>query len=200
MTNFDELLNSFHPQKIALRDSPVNFFNPTKEQHSLPPEEQDLERLMEDIREIFSTRQFANKVLACLLGVIGTSACIHLFARLGIPAIATGTIGGIVIALAFGNALTKVRIDQGRPTIDGEFFFALGQAACVTGSMWVGAREYRHLDSLARSGRNEFLTEVKNFEVKPPFPDLERLGLAGIGVVLLIVALAFLKAGQRNGY
>jgi ABC-type phosphate transport system permease subunit len=99
-----------------------------------------------------------------------------------------------------GNALTKVRIDQGRPHIDGEFSLALAQALGVTGAMWVGAREYRQLSDLARQGRTEFSTEVQNFEIKPTTPDLGRLGLAGIGVVLLIVTIAFLKGSKRNGY
>jgi hypothetical protein len=53
---------------------------------------------------------------------------------------------------------------------------------------------------MARTGKSQFLTEVKDFEVKPPSPDFGRLGLAGIGVVLLLVALALLRGGKRNGY
>jgi hypothetical protein len=66
--------------------------------------------------------------------------------------------------------------------------------------MWVGAREYRQLSDLASQGRTEFVTEVQNFELKPQSPDFGRLGLAGIGVLLLVVAIAFLKGGKRNGY
>ena len=199
MTNFDELLNSFQSQETVQQDSVIDFFNPVPEQREPTPEERDLDRLEGDIREIFGTRQFINKVLAGLLGVIGSSAGIHLFARLGIPAIASSTLGGVVVALAFGNALTSVRIEQGRPHIDGEFFLNLAQALGITGSMWVGAQEYRQLESLATKGKSEFLTEVKNFEVRPQPPDFARMGMVGIGVALLIVALAVLK-GKRNGY
>lgn len=199
MTNFDELLNSFQSQETAQQDSIVDFFNPTPEQREPTPEERDLERLEGDIREVFGARRFVNNVLAGLLGVIGSSAGIHLFARLGIPAIASSTLGGVVVALAFGNALTSVRIEQGRPHIDGEFFLALAQALGITGAMWVGAQEYRELSGLATRGKNEFLTEVKNFEVVPQPPDFARMGMVGIGVALLIVTIAVLK-GKRNGY
>lgn len=129
-----------------------------------------------------------------------STAGIHLFARLGIPALASGTLGGIVIALCFGNALTQVRIDGGKPYIDGEFFLALFQALGVTGAMWVGARDYRQLAGISNRGRNEFLTEVKNFEIKPSSPDFGRLGTAGIGLLLLLVAIALLKGGKDSGY
>jgi hypothetical protein len=199
MTNFDELLNSFQSQKTAQQDSVIDFFSPETEQREPTPEERDLERLEEDIREIFGARRLFNNVLAGLLGVIGSSAGIHLFARLGIPAIASSTLGGVVVALAFGNALTSIRIEQGRPHIDGEFFLNLAQALGITGAMWVGAQEYRQLESLATSGKSEFLTEVKNFEVMPQPPNFAGMGMVGIGVALLIVAVAVLK-GKRNDY
>jgi hypothetical protein len=99
-----------------------------------------------------------------------------------------------------GNALTKVRIDQGRPTIDSEFSLALAQALAVTGAMWIGATEYRQLSDEARQGRTEFVIEVQNFELLPQSPDFGRLGLAGIGVLVLLGAIVFLKGGKRNGY
>ncbi len=195
MSNFEELLNGFATQQ------PDQWtFNPTPEQPKQTPEDKDLQRLEGDIHSIFESRRLLNKAIATLVAVVGSSAGIHLFARLGIPAIASGTLGGIVIAVCLGNALTKIRIDQGRPTIDGEFSLALAQALAVTGAMWIGATEYRQLSDEARQGRTEFVTEVQNFEVKPTTPDLGRLGLAGIGVVLLIVAIALLKGGKRNGY
>ncbi len=64
----------------------------------------------------------------------------------------------------------------------------------------MGSREYRQLSGLTKQGKSQFLTEVKNFEVKPPPPDLGRLGLAGIGLVLLLVAIALLRGGKRNDY
>jgi hypothetical protein len=199
MTNFDELLNSFQPQE-ASENPGFTFFDAQPKQQEPTPEEKDLQRLEADIHSIFESRRLLNKAIATLIAVVGSSAGIHLFARLGIPAIASGPLGGIIIAVCLGNALTKIRIDQGRPTIDSEFSLALAQALAVTGSMWVGAREYRQLSDLANKGRSKFVTEVQNFELKPQSPDFGRLGLAGIGVLLLVVAIAFLKGGKRNGY
>jgi hypothetical protein len=195
MSNFEELLNGFATQQ------PDQWtFNPTHSQPKETPEDRDLQRLEGDIHSVFESRRLLNKAIATFCAVVGSSAGIHLFARLGIPAIASGTIGGIVIAVCLGNALTKIRIDQGRPTIDGEFSLALAQALGITGSMWFGSSEYRQLSNLASQGRTEFSTEVQNFELKPQSPDFGRLRLAGIGVALLIVAIAFLKGSNRNGY
>ena len=195
MSNFEELLNGFATQQ------PDRWtFNPTHSQPKQTPEDKDLQRLEGDIHSIFESRRLLNKAIATFCAVVGSSAGIHLFARLGIPAIASGTIGGIVIAVCLGNALTKVRIDQGRPHIDGEFSLALAQALGVTAAMWVGAREYRQLSDLARQGRTEFSTEVQNFEIKPKAPDFGRLGLAGIGVLVLLGVIAFLKGSKRSGY
>ena len=199
MTNFDELLNSFQSQQSDQHQG-FTFFDAHPQQRETTPEEKDLQRLEGDIHSIFESRQLLNKAIATLTAVVGSSAGIHLFARLGIPAVASGTLGGIVIAVCLGNALTKIRIDQGRPTIDSEFSLALAQALGITGSMWVGSSEYRQLSNLASQGRTEFSTEVQNFEIKPTSPDFGRLGLAGIGVLLLLVAISFLKAGKRNGY
>jgi hypothetical protein len=199
MTNFDELLNNFQPQE-ASENQGFTFFDAQPKQQEPTPEEKDLQRLEGDIHSIFESRRLLNKAIATFSAVAGSSAGIHLFARLGIPALASGTLGGIVIAVCLGNALTKIRIEQGRPTIDSEFSLALAQALAVTGAMWVGASEYRQLSDLANKGRTEFVTEVQNFELKPQSPDFGRLGLAGIGVLLLVVAIAFLKGGKRNGY
>jgi len=199
MTNFDELLNNFQPQESS-ENPGFTFFDAQPKQQEPTPEEKDLQRLEGDIHSIFESRRLLNKALATLVAVVGSSAGIHLFARLGIPALASGPLGGIVIAVCLGNALTKIRIEQGRPTIDSEFSLALAQSLAVTGAMWVGAREYRQLSDLASQGRTEFVTEVQNFELKPQSPDFGRLGLAGIGVLLLVVVFAFLKGGKRNGY
>ncbi len=199
MTNFDDLLQQFPSQETDSNQG-FTFFDAHPQQREATPEQKDLERLESEIQGIFASRQLLNKALATFLGVVSSGTGIHLFARLGIPAVATGTIGGIIIALLFGNALTKIRIEQGRPTVDGEFFVALTQALGITGSMWMGSRGYRELSDITRTGKSQFLTEVKDFEVKPPSPDFGRLGLAGIGVVLLLVALALLRGGKRNGY
>ena len=195
MSNFEELLNGFATQQ------PDQWtFNPTNSQPKETPEDKDLQRLESDIHSIFESRRLLNKAIATFCAVVGSSTGIHLFARLGIPAIASGTIGGIVIAVCLGNALTKVRIDQGRPTIDSEFSLAMAQALGITGSMWFGSSEYRQLSNKANQGKNEFVTEVQNFELRPQSPDFVRLGLAGIGVALLVVVIALLKGGNRNGY
>ena len=198
MTNEDELLNSFPPQEVSSNQG-FTFFDAQPKQQETTPEEKDLQRLEGDIHSIFESRRLLNKAIATCSAVVGSSAGIHLFARLGIPAVASGTLGGIVIAVCLGNALTKVRIDQGRPTIDGEFSLALAQALAVTGAMWFGSSEYRQLSDLASQGRTEFVTEVQNFELKPKAPDFGWLGIVGIGVVLL-GAITFLKGSKRSGY
>src|SRR4028119_1433641 len=164
MTNEDELLNSFQPQEVSSNQG-FTFFDAQPQQQEPTPEEKDLQRLEGDIHSIFESRRLLNKAIATFCAVVGSSACIHLFARLGIPAIASGTIGGIVIAVCLGNALTKIRIDHGKPTIDSEFSLALAQALAVTGAMWFGSRELRQLQEEARQGKSEFVTEVKNFEL-----------------------------------
>lgn len=199
MTNFDELLSNFQPQGNA-NENPLDFFTPTPESKTPTPEDLDLERLEGDIREIFNTRRCVNHVLAGLLGVIGSSAGIHLFAKVGIPAIASTTLGGVVVIVAFGSALTSIRIEQGKPHIGGEFFVGLAQALGITGSLWLGTQEYRQLSAVATKGKNEFLTEVKDFTITPQPPDFTRMGLVGIGLVLLVVAVAIFKGGTRNGY
>ncbi len=195
MSNFEELLNSF-----AIQQPDRWTFNPTHSQPKQTPEDKDLQRLESEIQGIFLSRRLLNKAVATLFAVVGSSAGIHLFARLGIPALASGTIGGIIIAVCLGNALTKIQIDQGRPTIDGEFSLALAQALAVTGAMWFGSRDYLALSDLAHQGKSEFLTEVQNFEQKPQSPDFGWLGIAGIGVVLMLVVIAFLKGSKRSGY
>lgn len=199
MTNFDEILSSFNPQGSTPQNDPFDF-TITPDREAPTPEDLDLERLENDIREIFNARRCANKVLTGLLGVIGSTAGVHLFAKIGIPTVASATLGGVVVLIAFGNALTSIRINQGRPTVDGDFFIALAQALGVTGSLWLGTQEYRQLSAVATKGKNEFLTEVKDFTITPQPPDFTRIGLAGVGLALLVVAVAILKGGTRNGY
>ncbi len=115
MTNEDELLNSFPPQEVSSNQG-FTFFDAQPKQQEPTPLEKDLQRLECDIHSIFLSRRLLNKAIATFCVVVGSSAGIHLFARLGIPALASGTIGGIIIAVCLGNALTKIQIDQGRPT------------------------------------------------------------------------------------
>ncbi len=199
MTDLDDLLQQFPSQETASNQG-FRLFDAQPQQQESTPEQKDLERLEDEIQGIFATRQLFNKALATFLGVVGSGTGIHLFARLGIPALASGTIGGIIIALIFGNALTKIRIEGGKATVDGEFFLALTQVVGVTGSIWMGSRDYRELEGFTKQGKTQFLTEVKNFEVKQAPPDFGRLGLAGFGVVLLIIAIAVLRGGKRNEY
>jgi hypothetical protein len=199
MTNFDELLNNFQPQGSTSPNDPFNFTSAPERQEPTP-EELDLTRLENDIQEIFNARRFANKLLTGLLNVIGSTAGVHLFAKLGIPALASTTLGGVVVLIAFGNALTSIRINQGKPNVDGDFFIALAQAMGVSGSLWLGAQEYRQLSHVARKGTSTFLSEAKEFYVTPQPPDFTRVGLVGVGLALLIVAIAIFKGGTRSGY
>jgi hypothetical protein len=89
MTNEDELLNSFPPQEVSSNQG-FTFFDAQPKQQEPTPEEKDLQRLEGDIHSIFESRRLLNKAIATLVAVVGSSAGIHLFARLGIPAIASG--------------------------------------------------------------------------------------------------------------
>jgi hypothetical protein len=63
MTNFDELLNSFQPQKASSTPG-FTFFDAQPKQQEPTPEEKDLQRLEGDIHSIFESRRLLNKAIA----------------------------------------------------------------------------------------------------------------------------------------
>lgn len=201
MTNFDELLNSFKAQENAQQDSPLDFFGSTPEPREPTPEERDLERLEEDIRSIFEGRKFLNKAIATFLGCATANGSVHLLAHLGFPALASSSIGAILVGLFFANALTQIRVSEGRPSIDKDFLVGIAQTCGVSAALWQAFGEYRQISHAARVGREQFLAEVKAYEVLPSPSDTGRWLTAGVGVVLLVLAIAVMTKGRRgNGY
>jgi hypothetical protein len=202
MTNFDELLNSFQAQENAQHDSPLDLFNSTPERREPTPEERDLERLEDDIRSIFEGRKFLNKAIATFLGCAGANGSVQLLAQLGLPALASSSIGAILVGLFFANALTKIRVSEGRPSIEQNFLVGIAQTCGVTGALWQAFDEYRQISHQSRVGREQFFAEVKAYEVKPsPPPDNSRWLTAGVGVTLLVLAIALMfKGGKKSGY
>lgn len=202
MTNFDELLNSFKAQETAQQDNPLDFFGSTSEPRQATPEERDLERVEDDIRSIFEGRKFLNKAIATFLGCATANGSVHLLAQLGLPALASSSIGAILVGLFFANALTKIRVSEGRPSIEQDFLVGIAQTCGVTAALWQAFDEYRLLSDQASAGREQFLAEVKAYEVKPsPPPDNSRWVTAGVGMTLLVLAIALItKGGKKSGY
>ncbi len=199
MTNFDELLSNFNPQG-HVNETPLDFFTPTPERQEPTPEERDLTRLEDEIHSVFEGRKFLTKAIATFLGCAAVNGSVHLLAQLGLPALASSSIGGILVGLFFANALTKIRVREGGPSIDKDFVVGITQAFSVTGALWMAFAEYRETSHQASEGREKFLAEVKAYEVLPSPPSTGRWVTAGVGVALLIFAIALItKGGRGNG-
>lgn len=199
MTNFDELLSSFHAQGSTPQTEPLDFFTPNPERQEPTPEERDLERLEGDIHAIFEGRKFLTKAIATFLGCAIANGSVHMFAQLGLPALASSSIGGILVGLFFASALTKIRVREGRPSLEKDFVVGVAQTCSVTGALWLAFDEYREVSHLAREGREKFFAQVKAYEVLPSPPTTGRWVTAGVGVALLVLGIAVMTKGGRNG-
>jgi hypothetical protein len=192
MNEIESLLSRF--QSNNNQSSPGLWSDITGEQQesSSTPEDEDNERLEESIREVFSNKQLLNKSLATFLGVFAASGGVNLLTYLGIGAMATGTLGSVVLGLFFANALTKIRYD-GRIHIDRELIIASAQTTSVAASLWIAFDEYRSVSSASKTGKALFYQEVKQYEVKPvPHTDSPWLSISNLLLGLLAIA-AFLK-------
>ena len=159
------------------------------EETSETPEALDSSRLEQEIREVFQNRCFLTQTLSALLGIAAIRGSVHLMARLGLPAIATGTLGVITVALAFGNALTKIGIQDGKPNIDSEFVVELIKASGVTGAVWLATDEQREISHQTSHGAKAFVEEVKQFEIEPNHYPIGSVPLSVFGIGLVAIAL-----------
>lgn len=198
MTQFDDLLNSFQPQDASQTDNISDFFSTTPERQEPTPEERDLERLEQDIIAIFEGRQLLNKAIATFLGCAIANGSVHMLSKLGFPALASSSLGAILVGLFFANALTKIRIRDGRPSIEKDFVIGIAQTCGVTGAVWLAFDEYRQLSHVSREGREKFFAEVKAYEVLPSPPSTGRWLTAGLGIVLFVLAVALLFRGRER--
>jgi hypothetical protein len=73
--------------------------NPTQERTPYNPREEDARNLEAEIRGIYEDRKLLNRALATLLAVATASAGINSIAKIGLPIMATGTLGGLVLAV-----------------------------------------------------------------------------------------------------
>jgi hypothetical protein len=176
--NLDQLLKNFT----------VTSGNETEET-SETPETKDSSRLEQEIREVFQNRRFLTQTLSALLLIATIRGSVHLMARLGLPAIATGTMGVITVALAFGHALTKIGISEGRPSLDSDFLIELLKASGIAGAVWLATDEHREISHQTSHGAKAFVEEVKQFEINPnPYP-IGSVPLSVLGLGLVLVAL-----------
>jgi len=159
------------------------------EETSETPEALDSSRLEQEIREVFQNRRFLTQTLSALLGIATIRGSVHLMARLGLPAIATGTLGVITVALAFGHALTKIGIQDGRPSIDSDFLIELLKASGIAGAVWLATDEHREISHQSSTGAKAFVEEVKQFEIEPNPHQIWLMPLTVFGLGLLAIAL-----------
>ena len=164
------------------------------------PREIDTERLEEEIRGIYEGRKFLNRAIATFLGVAIASAGVNAMAKIGLPVIATGTLGGLVLAVFFGNAISKIKLEGNRPKFDGEFFAAVIQTGGVGTAVWMAFSEQREIEKIAQIGKERFQEEVIAYETKPQPENNPLAGgfIVGGALLLLAIGIALMIGGNSK--
>ncbi|NEP56800.1 MAG: hypothetical protein F6K31_07210 [Symploca sp. SIO2G7] len=180
MDDFNELIQGFQ----------------VRNENERPPEtseELDNERLSEEIEAAFSQHRLINDALVTFLGFSAVGEGVLLFARWGIPGLATATIGGIALALFTAHTLTKITIVNGHPSIDGDFWTELVKTGAAGAALLAFSRESREVSKASHKGAKQFLEEVKAFEVTEPVnPVWTKPGVALVTIlILLTIAVIF---------
>ena len=131
----------------------------------LEPEQLDNQRLEDELREVFANRKFLTHVLSALTGIAVIHGSVSIMAKVGLAAIATGTLGTIATAILFANALTKIKLDEDYPSIDSEFVAESLKAVGAAGAIWIVSSEQRKISRQTSAGAKAFIKEVEQFEV-----------------------------------
>jgi hypothetical protein len=191
MNEMESLLSQF--ETANTQSQPVLWGEQSPQRQT--PELEDSLRLEQSICDVFNNKQLLNKALATFLGVFTANAGVSLLTSLGIGAMASGTLGSIVLGLFFANTLTKLQYD-GQIHIDKDFLVATAQTVSVGASLWIAFDEYRAVSKANSVGKTRFYQEVQSYEVKPtPSPETPwgLIGLAAFG----LLAIAFLAKGGK---
>ena len=177
----------------AFRQQPEEETNQRKD-----PRQKDAERLEEEIQGIYENRRFLNKTISTFFAVTVSSAGINLITRIGLPMTATGTIGGLVLAVFLGNTISKIKLEGNRPKIDGEFIGSSIQTIGVGASFWAGCKEQREIERTAKVGKERFIEEVKTYEKKPQMKESPLENGASIAGLLLLLAIGILLIAKGD--
>lgn len=165
--------------------------------------QKDAIRLEQEIESIYADRKFLNRMISAFFAIAISSAGINSIAKIGLPMIATGTLGGLVLAVFFGNTVSKIKIEENRPKFDGEFFGASIQTIAVGTALWIGYREQREIEKITGIGKKRFIEEVKAYEKKPQVKENPLIDGALTAGCLLMLALGLLlmtKGNKKKNY
>ncbi|NEP11618.1 MAG: hypothetical protein F6K14_15675 [Symploca sp. SIO2C1] len=184
MDDFNELIQGF---QVA-------------DENERPPEtseELDNEHLEVEISAAFSQHRMINDALVTFLGFSAVGEGVLLFAQLGLPTLATGSIGSIALALFAANTLTKIAIANGRPSIDGDFWIEVVKTGAAGTALFVFSRESREISKASHKGAQQFIEEVKAFEVTEPVNPLwTKPAIALVTLIVLLIILVIF--GRRS--
>jgi len=168
------------------------------EQNTTPgiePETTDLTHLEQSLTEVLTTRRLLNKALFTFVCVFACSAGVSVLTSVGVSAIATTSLAGVVFAISLGNILSKVSYD-GSLNFDQDFIIACFHSIGTGSSLWLALGEVRQVSNSTTAGKEQFYQEVRQYEVKPPstLPTGSFLVVLGLGV---LVVFALLRQGRR---